>query len=269
MKQKVMIKNKISCIYKISSILKPDRFYIGSSCNFGYRKDKHRTFLKKNRHTNMILQNHYNKYGIDDIKYEILELVDGGRENLLLREQFYFDTLNPTFNILKVAGSPIGYKMSEEAKRKLSISLKNRIISDEERADMSNRMRGNKYRVGILHSDEIKKQMSKERIGNKFALGCKHSEEANLIKSKINKGKFVSEETREKISKIHKGKKLSKEQIEVLSKAHLGKKLSKESVEKRTATRKLKGYRHSKETITKMSETHRMRSLLRKQSTEL
>jgi group I intron endonuclease len=41
---------------------------------------------------------------------------------LLSREQYYIDILSPEYNILKVAGSKLGYKHSEATKIKISIS---------------------------------------------------------------------------------------------------------------------------------------------------
>jgi group I intron endonuclease len=41
---------------------------------------------------------------------EILEHC--AKEDVTLREQFYLDTLKPTYNILKLAGSSLGFKHS-------------------------------------------------------------------------------------------------------------------------------------------------------------
>lgn len=49
------------------------------------------------------------------------------------REQYYFDTLKPEYNILKVAGSSLGRKVSEETKALLSLSATGRIFSPEMR----------------------------------------------------------------------------------------------------------------------------------------
>jgi len=41
------------------------------------------------------------------------------KKETLIREQYYLDLLNPEYNILKKAGSPLGFKHSEETKDKL------------------------------------------------------------------------------------------------------------------------------------------------------
>jgi group I intron endonuclease len=83
-----------SGIYGIYSKSKPERFYIGSSVNLKIRKTHH--FLKYNKHHSQKLQNHYNKYGKDDLVFEVLEYVE--KVNLDAVEQFYIDELKPYFN---------------------------------------------------------------------------------------------------------------------------------------------------------------------------
>jgi group I intron endonuclease len=51
--------------------------------------------------------------------------------DLLEREQYYFDTLNPKYNILKIAGSSKGVILSEETKAKISKSLKGVYVGDK------------------------------------------------------------------------------------------------------------------------------------------
>lgn len=43
---------------------------------------------------------------------------------MIEREQYYIDTLNPEYNILKIAGSPLGYKHSEETIAKFKARLR-------------------------------------------------------------------------------------------------------------------------------------------------
>ena len=41
------------------------------------------------------------------------------KKETLIREQYYLDLLKPEYNILKKAGSPLGFKHSDEAKAKM------------------------------------------------------------------------------------------------------------------------------------------------------
>ena len=57
------------------------------------------------------------KYGYSGFCLYILEYCEPSI--LLEREQYYIDTLNPEYNILKIAGSSLGFKHSEETIAKL------------------------------------------------------------------------------------------------------------------------------------------------------
>jgi group I intron endonuclease len=107
----------LSGIYKIQSKIKPNRIYIGSAKDINGRWIRHISELNRNIHNNKKLQNHSNKYGLDDLKLEIIhscsecELVD--------LEQFYLDSHKTYFNILRNAYSLLNFKHSEETKEYL------------------------------------------------------------------------------------------------------------------------------------------------------
>jgi group I intron endonuclease len=62
------------------------------------------------------------KYGYSVFKLEILEYCEP--KNVIKREQYYLNLLEPKYNILQTAGSSFGYKHTEETKSKISIALK-------------------------------------------------------------------------------------------------------------------------------------------------
>jgi group I intron endonuclease len=95
-------------IYKIESISKPDRIYIGSAIDINKRWKGHQSNLNNNRHHSIILQNHFNKYGIDDLKFSVL--AQCRKEDLFKVEQMYLDACDTYFNISKTAGSISGVK---------------------------------------------------------------------------------------------------------------------------------------------------------------
>jgi group I intron endonuclease len=91
------------------------------------------------------------KYGYSNFKLEILEYC--APEDAIKREQHYLDTLCPEYNILKVAGSSLGYnhteatlaklrerRHSEETKAKLR-SYRHE-VSEETRAKISSILKG-------------------------------------------------------------------------------------------------------------------------------
>lgn len=85
--------------------------YVGSSVNLAKRFTSYYnySFLAKN---NMIISKAILKYGYSNFRLEILEYC--APEECIKREQFYIDTLKPEYNILKLAGSSLGHKHTEE-----------------------------------------------------------------------------------------------------------------------------------------------------------
>jgi group I intron endonuclease len=60
------------------------------------------------------------KYGYSSFKLEILEYCD--KFNLIEREQHYINMLKPEYNVLKIAGSNLGFKHSESTKKVISFN---------------------------------------------------------------------------------------------------------------------------------------------------
>lgn len=75
--------------------------YVGSSVNLLKRLLRHRADLIRDEHDNQIMQRCFNKYGYDQLKWEVLEICpdDITYKDLLVREKYYIDKLNPDLNI--------------------------------------------------------------------------------------------------------------------------------------------------------------------------
>lgn len=93
------IKNINSGIYCIFT-LHNSKVYIGSTKNFQKRLRRHREELKKNKHFSKYLQNSFNKYGIDNLKFFILEEVEN-LEECELKWIRYFDSVNCGYNAVE------------------------------------------------------------------------------------------------------------------------------------------------------------------------
>lgn len=119
--------------------------------------------------------------------------------------------------MMKVSFGPCRYINSylyEGARIRKSEVMKNRIISEETRAKISEALRGkNNPNFGKTTSDETKAKMSE---ANKDKT---HSEEHKAKISVANRGKTLSEETKKKISETMKGKTLSEETKKKMSEA--------------------------------------------------
>ena len=176
------------CIYKIEN-LKTNEIYVGSAINLAKRKYYHLYDLKNNKHHSIILQNSYNKHGVENFEFFILEEISE-KENLIIREQYYIDSLNPKYNCSRVAGSPLGVKHSLEARLNMSKAHLGKKLSPESIAKRTLKQSGeNHYGSGKERTNDVKKKISD---GNKkaFENGRVHP----------NLGKNVSNDVKLKIS---------------------------------------------------------------------
>lgn len=272
-----------SSIYKITHVAS-GRFYIGSAKNTKMRWRRHEQQLKNGDHHSKYLQRLYNKYGAESLTYEIVEYCEVNK--LLEREQYYLDTLSPPLNSLKIAGSALGYKHSEETKRRQSERQKGRKVtfSEEGWANILAAIKRPKTEEHRKKISEANKKRGTAHLRTPEALkkvaafhrGRKRSEETKHKISEAKKGKKMPEhsriemiermrspEMREHLSKLakqrpapNKGKPMSDEQKAKLSALKKGVSLSEEHKRKiREAC--AKGFVHTDEAKKKIAETHR------------
>lgn len=95
--------------------------YIGSAVDLGRRFSIYFSYLSISKVKNSLICKAILKYGYSEFSLEILEYCDS--KDTIKREQFYIDSLNPEYNILKIAGSRLGSKQSLETKNKISLAL--------------------------------------------------------------------------------------------------------------------------------------------------
>ena len=111
--------------------------YIGSSVNLGKRLrcyfnlDWLESEINKNKSK---IYRALIKYGYSKFSLEILEYCEA--EKCVEREQYYLDLLQPQYNILKVAGSLLGFNHSLKTKAKMSSVSKGRIRTAEHEAKL-------------------------------------------------------------------------------------------------------------------------------------
>lgn len=179
-------------VYKICSKKKPERVYIGSSQNIHKRWNNHINLLQRGFHHSVKLQRHFNKYGLDDLVFEVM--CECELDVILENEQFFLDAYNPWFNILTNSAGTRGYKMSEEVRQKMSEARTGmkRSEATKERMRQVNKKRAvetpdygvgeNNPFYGKHHTDESKKKMSESKKGTQVGQdnpfwGRKHTEE--------------------------------------------------------------------------------------------
>jgi group I intron endonuclease len=195
-------------VYKIEI---NDKCYVGSTIqSFKTRWNNHLTGLRRNKHHNKHMQNAFNKYGEDALKFTILEIVEK-LEDVLTAEQKYIDELKPEYNASPTAGNNYGLKHTETTRQKISKAHKGKIVSDETREKMSE---------AHAASPELSEKMRKVNIGNKNALGHKLSEEIKRKFSELYKGKKLAEEVKQKMKGKRKGHVVTEETREKISNAN-------------------------------------------------
>lgn len=127
-------------VYTIEFINKPHMFYVGSTTvyninpsqgGFYSRWRRHFNELLLNKHSNLILQNICNKYGIENIRFKILEITSPKLARY--SEQYWINLLNTKdrkygYNIGHVSLKGIRFKMSEKSNRQKSISKSKAVL---------------------------------------------------------------------------------------------------------------------------------------------
>lgn len=88
---------KVCGVYKITS--PSGKFYIGSSVDIRKRWNEHRCRLSgaTGGHHNQYLQNAANKYGLENLTFEVVELCE--RQDVRATEQRLIDSLKPEYNL--------------------------------------------------------------------------------------------------------------------------------------------------------------------------
>ena len=174
-----------SGIYQIRNTVN-GKLYIGSSHDIKFRWKQHKSSLRRNKHHSLILQRAWNKYGEDCFEFEVIKDVE--IESLIESEQFYFDMLNPDYNVSKKAGR---VTHDEAFKQRLAernrTTKKGRKMPEGWAEAHSLLMKG---KPTFNWTDEMKKKLSDLHKGKNFRPGIR----------------ICTAETRNKLSVAAKGK---------------------------------------------------------------
>lgn len=166
-------------VYKITC-LKNNRVYIGQTAQYDKRIKIHKRRLSNGKHESEELQKDYNRFGVNNFVFEILEECDS-REQLLQRETFwidYYGGINSNSNY-----NHMNHLHKSELSKKLISQNHVKTLTEQ-------------------HKDKIRQNA---KINPNFGLKGKHlSEEQRLHLSQIRKGTKLSKTTCEKISKANK-----------------------------------------------------------------
>jgi group I intron endonuclease len=155
------MQEKIAGIYCIENIIN-NKKYIGKSIDISYRFTGHKRDLHENRHPNPYLQYSYNKYGIKNFNFYILEKCE--KDSLAIKEIHFikkYKTKNRDFgyNLTDGGEGTLGRIPSEESRMKASLSNKGKIRSDEVRKTISI------YSKKRIHTVEENRKISEAMLG--------------------------------------------------------------------------------------------------------
>jgi len=211
-------------IYKIENLVN-GKVYIGQTTqNPNYRRRQHFKLLRDNKHQNSHLQHSFNKYGLFNFEFIIINY--GTSKEVLdqLEDDYinYYDCLNQNKGYNLKNGGTNGLP-SDETRLKLS----------KANSGKNNAMYGMKGPLapmyGKKHSIHTIKKISESKKGKKR---LPFTDEWKQNISRANKGRKLSEAHKHKISEAHKGKVVSSETKRKMSENRRGVKYSPETRKK-------------------------------------
>lgn len=153
------------------------KYYVGSAKDLRNRLLHYYNINHLTKRNSMLINRAILKDGAGAFNLHILEYCSP--ENLIQREQYYIDTLNPMYNILRVAASSKGYKHTDETLYKIKGDQNHfhgKTHTEENRTKMK------EIKTGTLLSLDTKAKISKAMIGKVFSAEHK----VNLSASKVN-----------------------------------------------------------------------------------
>lgn len=145
-----------SGIYMFLNIVN-NKVYVGSTKNFRERRSSHLSDLRKDKHYNTYLQNSFNKYGEDNIKFIVLEECEV--LELIQKEQYWINLKNSNnsdfgYNLC-IPTDNSGHEFTEDTKHKLrriSLEYLHGKMTDEEYNKWTEDRENYKNRERILNN---------------------------------------------------------------------------------------------------------------------
>lgn len=180
-------------IYKITN--PKGKVYIGQSINIEKRFYMYN--LVKNCENQILLFRSFNKYGVTNHSFEIIE--ECSVDLLNERERYYQDLHNVLecgLNLRLTTTLDKSGSVSLLTKSKMSSAKKGKILTDEHKANLKIARKNSNnyvYKKGHKHSDETKTKMSLAKVGKS--------------RKEFYKNFIVSDETKLKLSLANKDKK--------------------------------------------------------------
>lgn len=185
-----------SGVYQIKNTAN-GKCYVGSSFAFGRRWNRHIRELRGNIHPNAKLQAAWNKYGPENFEFSVVECVE--KDVILEREQFWIDSVDPEYNICKVAGNTSGVRPGADARLKMSMAKIGKTVSKEAREKISAYQKtkpvdwiavakSSESRRGGKRSPDARKRMSLAALGRTMSQAHKDAIAKSMREYRANRG---------------------------------------------------------------------------------
>jgi len=209
-------------VYKITNKIN-GKIYIGITTKTLEKRRQQHIQWCKHKMRKYVIHKVINKYGVDNFLFETIDNFNGN-EDACEKEVKYISSYNSFiphgYNMTLGGEGVLGHKhpQSEETKKKISLSMK-----------------------GIIKSEEIKNHMKEAQKKRNEWFKFNHSIETRKIisnKMKLIPHKKMSEETKSKLRIISLGKTQSKETVEKRKRSLIGKKRSEEVKKKMSILRR-------------------------------
>lgn len=120
---------KYAGVYQIVNKIN-NKVYIGGTLDLRERLSNHISELRNNHHHSIYLQRAFNKYGVNNFYFEILDICESNWDIIESIEQNYFNIhkenfVKNTYNILNISNRGFSKNHSEETIVKIVNSMKN------------------------------------------------------------------------------------------------------------------------------------------------
>lgn len=222
-----------SGIYGIRNKLN-QKIYVGSAVDVKKRWSTHLTVLKQGKHHSHRLQKAWDKFGQENFEWVILQKCRV--ENLIRYEQQWLEFYQSAnskhgYNILSIAGSPLGSKRTPEVKLKMSEIARRRNYDPEYNAMITARAKKQ------WQDPAFRKKTTSPEAREKAAAKLRGRPMAEETKQKLSKKAFEQTDKRKKAAQasVETRKKLIEEDPEAKKRLYggnKGHKMSEESKEK-------------------------------------
>ena len=201
--------NKGPGVYSIKC-LATGEVYIGSAVNMLRRVKEHIRDLNHGHHANGSLQAEWERYTQDGFDFTVIEALDDTSQ-VRIREQYWIDTLNPTFNISRIVEQPgLGLVKSPATLEKLSKALKksHARLTPEQKAERRQQVSAGwqewwngltdeerdeaRKRRSRPHTEETKKRLREATLANpsRGMLGKSHDEAVRAKLSEVSQAEW-------------------------------------------------------------------------------